>query len=61
MIIFHQGSIFTNMKRRKRLPKSIRKHIRQEKARLRREFLDIAEQNKRIKDIYERLAKKQPK
>lgn len=58
MIIFHQGSIFTNMKRRKRLPKSIRKHIRQEKARLRREFLDVTEQDKRIKEVYEKLVKK---
>jgi hypothetical protein len=49
------------MKRRKRLPKSIRKYIRREKARLRREILDTVEQDKRIKQIYEKLVKEQTK
>jgi hypothetical protein len=45
------------MKRRKRLPKSIRKYIRREKARLRREVLDLEEQRKRIREMYEKMAR----
>jgi hypothetical protein len=41
------------MKKRKRLPKSIRKYIRREKSRLRREILDLEEQKKRIEQIYQ--------
>jgi len=40
------------MAKRKRLPKSIRKYIRREKARLRREILDTAEQKRKIDQIY---------
>ena len=40
------------MTRRKRLPKSIRKYIRQEKARLRRQILDLEKQKKQIEEIY---------
>lgn len=43
------------MNRRKRLPKSIRKYIRQEKARLRWQVLDLKEQKKRIEEIYKKL------
>jgi hypothetical protein len=43
------------MTRRKRLPKGIRKYIRQEKARLRREILNVAEQKKKIDQIYQKL------
>lgn len=43
------------MTRRKRLPKSIRKYIRQEKARLRWQVLDLKEQKKRIEEIYKKL------
>ncbi len=43
------------MKRRKRLPKSLRKYIRQEKARLRREILDLSEQERQIEEMYKRL------
>lgn len=39
------------MKRRKRLPKSIRKYIRQEKARIRREVLDIGAQERKIQEL----------
>jgi len=39
----------------KKLPKSVRKHIRQEKARIRREILDFKEQEKKIKELYENL------
>ncbi len=44
------------MKKRK-LPKSIRKHIRQEKTRIRREVLDIKEQEKQIQEIYKKFFK----
>ncbi len=47
------------MKRRKRLPKSIRKYVRKEKARIRREFFDIKKQEEKIKELYQGLAKKQ--
>lgn len=43
---------------KKRLPKSLRKFIRQGKARIRREVLDLAEQEKLIKELYERLGLK---
>jgi len=41
----------------KKLPRSIRKFIRKEKARIRREVLDLKEQEKLIKEIYQRFAK----
>jgi hypothetical protein len=37
----------------KKLPKSIRKYIRREKARIRREFLDKKEQKKQIQKLYD--------
>jgi len=43
------------MAKRRRLPKSIRKYIRREKGRLRREILDLAEQEKKIDQIYQKL------
>jgi len=43
------------MTRRKGLPKSIRKYIRQEKACLRWQVLDLKEQKKRIEEIYKKL------
>lgn len=43
---------------KKRLPQSIRKHIRQEKARIRREFLDPKEQEKQINNLYQKFLKK---
>ena len=39
----------------KRLPKSIRKFIRQEKARLRREILDSVKLKEEIKNLYNRF------
>jgi hypothetical protein len=42
---------------RKKLPKSLRKFIRQEKARIRREVLDIKEQEKQIQKLYEKFLK----
>jgi endonuclease V-like protein UPF0215 family len=43
--------------KRKRLPKSIRKFIRLQKARVRREVLDLEEQERLIKELYERFLK----
>lgn len=40
------------MKKRK-LPKSLRKYIRKEKARIRREVLNTKEQEKQILEIYQ--------
>jgi len=37
---------------KKRLPKSLRKYIRQEKARIRREILSSEEQEKQIQKLY---------
>ncbi|MCD6429478.1 hypothetical protein J7L09_02155 [bacterium] len=44
---------------KKKLPKSIRKFIRQEKARIRREVLNFEEQEKLIKELYERFLKQE--
>ena len=41
--------------RKKKLPKSLRKFIRKEKARIRREVLDLKEQEKQIKQLYEKF------
>lgn len=40
---------------KKRLPSSIRKFIRREKARIRREILDITEQEKKIAELYKKF------
>ncbi len=45
------------MKKEKRLPKSIRKYIRKEKARIRREFFTLKEQEEKIKELYSRFEK----
>ena len=37
----------------KKLPKSLRKFIRKEKARIRREVLDVKEQEKLINELYQ--------
>ena len=42
----------------KRLPKSLRKYIRQEKARIRREILNIKEQEKQIQQLYQKIFEK---
>ena len=44
------------MKKRK-LPKSLRKYIRKEKARIRREVLDIKEQEELIGELYQKFLK----
>ena len=38
--------------KRTKLPKSVRKHIRLEKARMRREGLDVKEKEKQISELY---------
>jgi len=43
--------------KRKKLPKSLRKYIRKEKSRIRREVLDIKEQERRIKELIQSLSK----
>jgi hypothetical protein len=47
------------MVRRKRLPKSLRQYIRQEKARLRRQILDSKKQEEKIEEIYKKLGVKE--
>lgn len=44
--------------KKKRLPGSLRKFIRQEKARIRREVLDIKKQEELINELYQKLIKK---
>jgi len=43
--------------RRKRLPKSLRKFIRKEKARIRRQVLDLKKQEELITNLYLRFLK----
>ena len=49
------------MVRRKRLPKSLRKFIRKEKARIRREVLDLKEQEKLINELYQKFTQQKRK
>lgn len=42
----------------KKMPKSLRKFVRSEKARIRRVVLSIIEQDKQINDMYLKLAQK---
>ncbi len=39
------------------MPKSVRKFIRREKARIRSQFLDVKEQESKIKQIYQKFSK----
>ena len=43
---------------KKRNPKSLKKFIRQEKARIRRELLDDRKQEGLIKDLYQKISSK---
>ena len=43
----------------KKLPKSIRKYIRKEKARIRREILDFKEQKRLIEELYKQFVPSQ--
>ena len=40
---------------KKRLPRSIRRFIRKEKARIRREIFDLKEQEKKINELYQKI------
>ena len=40
------------------MPHSVRKFIRKEKARIRREILDVKEQNKQINELYKKFTPK---
>jgi len=42
---------------KKKLPKSLRKYIRREKSRIRREVLDLKEQEKLINELYKKFFK----
>jgi len=42
---------------KKKIPKSLRKYIRKEKARIRREVLDFKEQEKLINELYQKILK----
>ena len=42
----------------KKIPKSLRKYIRKEKARIRREDFDLKKQKKLIKELYDKIIKK---
>jgi len=53
------NSKFLDMK--KKLPKSIRKYIRQEKARIRREVLDSKKQTDLINELYKKYLPKAEK
>lgn len=39
----------------KKFPKSIRKYLRKEKARIRRQVIDLTEQNRQITELLEKL------
>lgn len=40
---------------KRRLPRSLRKFIRKEKARIRREVFDLKEQEKQIQELYQKI------
>lgn len=42
----------------KKLSKSLKKYVRQEKARIRKSIKDIKEQKQKIKELYQRLTPK---
>ena len=42
---------------RKRLPRSLRKYIRKEKARIRRENFDLKKREKLIKELHQKIFK----
>jgi len=41
----------------KKLPKSIRKYVRKEKARIRREVFDLGKEKKLINELYQKILK----
>ncbi len=46
------------MKERKKFPKSLRKYIRKEKARIRREISDVEKQKQLIQELYQKILSK---
>lgn len=46
---------------KKKLPKSVRKHIREEKARIRREVLDPERRQELINQLYDKFLKQKDK
>lgn len=44
-----------NFMKKKRMPNSVRKFIRREKARIRREVLTVKEQKEQINKLYEKI------
>jgi len=42
----------------KKLPKSLRKYIRKEKAQIRHKILDLKEQERLIQELYQRITKR---
>lgn len=47
------------MAKKKRLSKGIRKYIRKQKARIRREVFDLAEQERQIQELYQKIIQSQ--
>jgi len=56
-----ENSKISFLHKKNRLPKSVRKFIRKEKARIRREVLDLKEQEEKIKELYQKLEPKDKK
>jgi len=52
---------FISVSMKKKLPKSIRKFIRKEKARIRREVLDLKKQQELINELYKKFLKEPTK
>lgn len=50
-------SEFTNSMGRRKFSRSVKKYIRQEKARIRREVSDLVEQKKLIEELYKKFIK----
>jgi len=60
-LLLLSGAIFLYFMAKKNLPKSLRKFIRKEKARIRREVFDIKKQEELISEIYQKLLKTKTK
>lgn len=46
--------------KKRRLPKGLRKYIRREKARIRREVLDLKKQEEQIQELYQKIFETKP-
>jgi len=49
---------FTNMEKRTKMAKSVKKFIRNQKAQIRRQFFDVKKQEEAIKEMYLKLNNK---